>query len=499
MKATQSPRAGTQSSATESLERKDSNSKGDVKTLSSSQEGAGEQKANGSSQVSSYGGIQNNRYNSYSSYPTGMGGGYGYGYNGGYGGYGGYGSGYGRYGGYGGMPGAYGGMYGGGAYGQGYPGTMNSFMSGSQRVMNAINQPMRVMSYVSSMLGQSFQALHMSFSGILNLAMGAQLIRHEIRNAAITLSDSSASSSSRNGNQDSRVRDVDRPATWGEFLRLYALTYLFVKVLKLIIQKIRNDMTPKSRERLQKAWLSARGKTGGGETWGSTLLISLAILILGRYIHRWVMRRFRSRQRNIADTKSSSSEEKLSKEELAWRRLKKDVRLAEALGSSQVMRALVANVNGQHVTTKTLDEDIKKLMIEKRAELLAISKDAQLVEQLSREEFIKVIQVAQSGDEPLPENGNIQKALVRMHALLQEHCGPDSKQVFSSQIDSNQMQMQGNGQYGSNRVGNYSGYGMNGMGYNMGGYGLNGYGYGGGHGMSGYNMGMGGYGMGGYY
>ncbi|GAB5372542.1 hypothetical protein AAMO2058_001674500 [Amorphochlora amoebiformis] len=414
-----------------------------------------------------------------------------YGYNSGYSSPFSYGGGYG--GGYGVYGGGYGGMYGGGGYGYGglggpggrYPnGPVSSLMTRSQSLMHAINQPMRALSRVSHMLSQSFQALHMSFSGVINLAMGAQLIKNEITHAAHNIHDASLP-----------PPKTDRPAgtpppppqaTWGEFLRMWMVTLAVVKILRALLRWLRAASRSTGQARLAQAWRAStisRGVFGTNDSnWGSSSVISLILLVALRRIYHWI--RARSATQSpvlVVGGTPEKNDSKLEGFEKGWDRLKTDTRLAEALGSTQVMKALLANVRGQKVGTDGLEDDLRKLIMEKKKELQAISKDGQLVEMLANPDLV-------------PEGNMVRDALTRMDKLLDNHCPlSELKQLMIPNGNSPTPGGYGNSIIQGSGVG-LGGYGMGmGMGSMYGGYG----GYGSGYGGYGGGYGMGGYG--GYY
>jgi len=396
----------------------------------------------------------------------------------------------------------------------GLPGPMGSWMRGSQTIMNAINQPMRALSRVSHMLSQSFQALHMSMGGILNMAMGAQMMKLEASNAFESLQDSQGTG--RTNSRGSR-RCAPAPTTWSQFFILWATTYTILRILRYLYSSARQAMLTPRQALLHAAWRSTKSakraaqlamsahraapaQTAGGEVFGTNLIMSYLLLMIARFLFRVIQSQKLSRDIDIEEKKNRGLEGKKEFFEKGWKRLKKDTRLAEALGSTQVVHALLAAVEGRKVPANEMDNGIKKLMIEKRCALEIISRDSNLVRRLCHQEVVKKIQTAQCGDEPVPVDKEIREVLEKLEMVLQENniSIDDAKQLDiqhsqnpNDPFSQYQQQQQQQSAYGNSMYGGMGYYGGMGGGYGGmmgGGYGMmGGLGYGSGYGMGGYS------------
>lgn len=421
----------------------------------------------------------------YGSPYTGVGSAYGMG------GYGGFGGGYGAGpygGGYGlGAGGPYGG-YGGGMYGGAYGGgPMGALMARSQSLMQAINQPMAALSRVSQLLSMSFQSLHVSFSGLLNLAMGASIMKQDISNACNALEE-----------PDNAPAPGARPSTAG-FVKALAVTYALLKLARIIMARLRWSVSSPNQSRLIAAWRRARASGGrAGGSWGTTLVMSFVIVVIARYLRTLLTRPTATERDGKGDPKKPQGLE------AAWERLQRDAPLADVLSSDRVVRALVEynSEEGKSNVVASLDDDTKALLLRRRAELEAVSKDPELLRALQLETVRAAIREAQFSD--LPAEGHpARDAISRLHAVLKDVPSPVDDEAVGTDAKNGALVPAGAGSGAVSAGGGamqspYDGYGgmMGGSMYG-GGFGMGGYGGGMMNGLGAYG-GMGGYGMGGY-
>ena len=135
----------------------------------------------------------------------------------------------------------------------GRPGAMGSLVEGSQSMLNGMQQRINFFGRISELLHMNFDALHMSFTSLLQLISNSEILMHECR------------------------------GVFGTFSGLRVLYLIYRRVYAFVMRMIgRSDLA--SQSQFQDVWKRKTGQSTGWSWVPSLLAVSATLWLLKRLI-----------------------------------------------------------------------------------------------------------------------------------------------------------------------------------------------------------------------